>query len=313
MANTVKRVWKSAVARSLIQQHRKQPLPDSRADRMIAQGQKGISPAQCAAFLAKQLRNSDSPTKAVLQPVNLPDVCAKVGLTAHYRPLGVDGLLQETESGYVAVIDSTVKPSRQRFTLAHEIGHLMLYKTTGLSQSFGHVSLAERKGIDSSEVEELCDHFASELIMPSEAWCELISSQGFSLGTLKRLTEMFGVSTTSGACRMVEVSEIDCAIIIWSPIYENNRLAKLTPIRSWVKLPLTQRDVTQSIERNDEALSPGSPFYAFDMKSESVGRISLSLNGTRAEYLAQSDLIDTNRAVSILIPERFRSDVMRRH
>ncbi len=306
MRSTVRRVWQSAVARALLDQKKKQPLPVSRVERMIAQGEKGALPPQCAAGLAKSLISTSNAAR-ILVPVNLIEICQKLGVTVEYRPLAVDGLLQESESGYVAIIDSTAKQTRQRMTLAHELGHLMLYNTTGLVQAFGHVSSSERNTIASSEIEELCDHFASELTMPSDRWRSFIASEGLSVTTLKKLQSLFGVSLTRAAHRLVEISEIECAIIVWLSISENENILRLEPLHSFSKRP---SDV-QALGRDDESARPGSPFYAIEKKMDTVGTISVALNGSKRKYRVQSNPIGTQHVISLLIPDEVRADVMR--
>lgn len=306
-----KRVWKSAVARILTQQQKKQPVPDSVVDRLLAQAQKGLSAPHFVELLAQRLRDSDKPLdNKCLEQVNLADVCAKVGLTVHSQPLSVDALLQEAESGYLAIINSTTSPSRQRISLAHEIGHLTLYQATGLKQAFGHVSPNERRSIESIEVEELCDCFASELTMPSDVWRNVIFREGMSLSTFKKLKAAYGVSTTSAAQRMVEVGSVECAIIIWKPIYKDNLPVRLDPVYCWEKVTSSRNSMPHSLEPIEEHFVAGSPFHVLENRCATSGRISLSLNGVRGRYLAHSDAINETHIMTLIIPERFGWGIM---
>lgn len=303
-----KRVWKSAVARSLVLQHKKQPAPAPIGDQIIVMSQKGISPAGCAALLAKRLyQSAGSLGNRSPKAVDLKVLCDRVGLGVEYRPLVLDGLLQETDSGYLAVINSIDKPPRQRMSLAHEIGHLALYRETGLTQAFGHISVPERKSIDASEVEQLCDHFASELVMPSDEWQDLIKAEGLSLTTLNQLRELYEVSMTDAAPRLAEVAEIalmESAIIIWKPVLENEVAVAMQPIRNWGKLRLGNRFLKQPLCRSSESVLSGSPFYAWENKTTTAGKISLPMMGSAGKYLAQSDLINSKHIITLLLPER---------
>lgn len=301
-----KRVWKSAVARILTRQQKSQPVPDSVTARLLAQAQRGLSASHSVEALAQRLRDSDKqPDKKCLEQVDLTAVCTKVGLAVDYQPLSVDALLQETESGYIAIINSTASQSRQRLSLAHEIGHLTLFQATGLRQAFGHVSPNERLGVESLEIEELCDYFASELIMPSDVWRSVIFSEGMSLSTFKKLKATYGVPTTSAARRMVEVGSVECAVIVWKPFYRDEALIKLDPVHCWEKITSGRNCQPRSIEPIEEFLVAGSPFAALEKRSATSGKISISLNGIKGRYLAHSDVINATHIMTLLIPERF--------
>lgn len=301
-----KRVWRSAVARVLTQQQKKQSTDDSIAGLLLAQIQKGLSASNAAAMLAEKLRNSEKQLdRKSLKQVDLDAICAKIGLAVQYQPLTVDALLQETESGFLAIVNSLAKQSRQRKSLAHEIGHLMLYQATGLIQAFGHISPSERQNNESLEIEELCDCFASELIMPSTIWRHLISTEGLSLPTLKKLKDFYGVSIATASQRMVDISLFECAIIIWIPIYKDNVLIKLDPVRCWEKLTAGKKSQPQSLSLKQEFVVPGSPFHALEKQSMSKGVFSIILPGAKGKYLAYSDIIDKNYIITLLIPQHF--------
>lgn len=308
-----KRIWKSAVARALVLQHKKQPTPAPIGDRIFAQAQKRISADGCAALLAKRLRQSVGFSRTHLpQQVDLAAVCRSIGLEVQYRPLTLHGLLQETKSGYLAVINSIDKPSRQRMTLAHEIGHLALYRETDMTQAFGHITLEERKTIEAVEIELLCDHFASELVMPTDDWETLIKAEGLSLATLNKLKKFFGVSIKDAAdamTRAAEVALINSGIILWKPILENETLVAMRPIENWGNLKLGGRFLEQTLARSTDAIVPGSPFYAWENKILTAGKISLSMTGS-VRYLAQSDVVQSTHVISLILPERTGWEVM---
>lgn len=308
-----KRIWKSAVARALVLEHKKKPTPAPIGDRIIAQAQKGISANGCAALLAKRLHQSVSSSDTHLpHQVDLAEVCRSIGLEVQYRPLTLHGLLQETKSGYLAVINSVDKPSRQRMSLAHEIGHLVLYRETHMTQAFGHITLEERKTNEAVEIELLCDHFASELVMPTDDWETLIKAEGLSLTTLNKLKKRFGVSITDAAdatTRAAEVALLNSGIILWKPILENEIVVAMRPIKIWGNLRLGAKFLEQTLPRNIEALIPGSPFYAWENKVLTAGKISLSMTGS-VRYLAQSDVVQSTHVITLLLPERTGWEVM---
>lgn len=94
-----------------------------------------------------------------------------------------DGLSARINNMPIIVIGNQWTGDRQRFTLAHELGHLVLYKSL-------HPSLEEEK---------CCDRFAGALLLPKEA---LLISMGehrnhIEARELSLLKEEFGISMSS--------------------------------------------------------------------------------------------------------------------
>jgi hypothetical protein len=292
------------VARVLVQQHKDRPRPTSIVERLIARSQKGASASECAAFLAKELLAScQVGAQQSPRQTDLASVSAQIGLSIEYKPLAVDALLQETASGYLAVVDSTTAPARQRMSLAHEIAHLMLYRKTGLQQAFGHISRTERTTVEATEIEQLCDHFARELTMPADIWQQAITNAGLSVTTLLRLRSIFGVSIASAAKRILEISTVDCTFILWQAVFEQGIIAKLDAVKCWGTSDLLEDVLGQNLQHPFDLPTSGSPFLALAQKNISAGRISLSIKGKPRKYLAQSGHIDSTHAVTLLVPE----------
>jgi hypothetical protein len=296
-----KRVWKSAVARMLVQQHRERPVPSDLQDRMIATSQKGFTAAQCAALLASRLAQGHTSDDS---RIDLLALSSKIHLLVEYQPLALEAILQHTDAGFRAVINSTLDAARQRMALAHEIGHVVLYTTTGLSQSFGHISLDERVTSESQEIEDLCDCFADELVMPSKEWGAYIKNQGLSLSTLKELSKTFGVSIMTAAKRMVEVCLLNCMIILWKPLYDDGIMSALQPIHVWTRLPHPYHFLNQTMMRTESDAIPGAPFYAWETQAETAGKLLLSMPGLTGSYLAHSERLSEAEVITLLLPTR---------
>lgn len=124
-------------------------------------------------------------------------------LEAIARRLGVARIMEETlpfEGGLFQlprgelIIKLNAKSPfvRKRFTLAHEIGHLLL-KRPGLRSSCGR----------DAELEKACDAIASELLMPSQDATEYIKSLGQpSPEKLNAIASKYAVSVHSAAIRV---------------------------------------------------------------------------------------------------------------
>ena len=102
-------------------------------------------------------------------------------------------------------------PVRQRFTIAHEIGHYVLHRKSGdLFIDRHHKVFARDKsssrGEDEKEVE--ANAFAAALLMPEELVEEELDRIGFDLGDeadVRELANKFNVSTQSMLFRLTNL------------------------------------------------------------------------------------------------------------
>ncbi|MCA7083524.1 XRE family transcriptional regulator [Cupriavidus sp. DB3] len=106
----------------------------------------------------------------------------------------------------VIVINKNHNGERQRFTLAHELGHLVL--------CFAELSDAEQ--------EKAADRFAGALLMPKEMMTRLLGSHrtSISIGELVELKKIFQVSVASLAVRCSQLGVISKAAYgrLWGQI-----------------------------------------------------------------------------------------------
>lgn len=263
-----KRIWQSAVAQILSKKWNNLPAPD------------------VVAILAQEVRGSKERGRT-----NLEEISASVGVSIQYEPLRVDALLQQTQSGYVAIINSAANKARQRFSLAHEIGHLAMFNATGLRQAFGHLSPSERQNPDSFEVENLCDCFASELLMPLKDWQQHIFEEGISLQVIRNLMHSYGVSMAAATKKVVDADIWHCAIIIWEAVYKSDKLEELKPVQTWTNIALGTSKWPKSMPNSPAFRLPGSPLYALERGTETIGETLLPFDQTTEKYLAQSSIV----------------------
>lgn len=79
----------------------------------------------------------------------------------------VSGLLYRKDGNAIIGVNASHPPTRQRFTLAHELGHFLLHK--GALFVDAKVNFRDKRsgmGIDRDEIE--ANAFAAELLMPEE-------------------------------------------------------------------------------------------------------------------------------------------------
>lgn len=101
----------------------------------------------------------------------------------------------------VIMINSRVALARQRFTLAHELAHLIL----GIEQHVGEkISLNTKR---MSKEEQRVDKFASELLLPKSEMLKLIGKAPFTAKIIERIATKSKVSPLAVAMRLEFLSE----------------------------------------------------------------------------------------------------------
>lgn len=129
--------------------------------------------------------------EVVAPPVPIDLLCAKLGVELQYvgQP-GWDGALT-VEDGFAFIwIDDSVSRTRQRFTIAHELGHLFLHPDS--------VKFRDRitmLGIDPKERE--ANQFAAELLMPEWMLATFMPGR-----TIEELAALFEVSPQAMGIRV---------------------------------------------------------------------------------------------------------------
>ena len=98
---------------------------------------------------------------------------------------------------------------RERFSIAHEIGHLVLHAETSLC----HESDLEDVHSDHNREAE-ANAFAAELLMPRPLLTAYAASRAMSVSTITETATQFKVSATAAAHGLLGVTHEPCAIIM---------------------------------------------------------------------------------------------------
>ena len=123
------------------------------------------------------------------------------------------GFLFKKDGKYKIYIEKKESPERQRFTIAHEIGHHYLghlersdndYRITREDEINKAQIIFDRKGKDSSCDEKDANMFASELLMPKP----LVEYVYNLLFDVVKVATVFGVSTGMAKKRLMELGLI---------------------------------------------------------------------------------------------------------
>lgn len=140
-------------------------------------------------IVAELLRHTTTP------PTDLSAVANGLGVSICVEEINGSGELRRSGSKLEIVCNSQQSVPRQRFTVAHELGHVLIHKI--------HPAANQR----TKEIERLCDLFATELIMPAAAFRQHMHAQ-FSFPDIYSLARLYKTSLLATAHRCAELSNV---------------------------------------------------------------------------------------------------------
>ncbi|SRR6266566_225427 len=143
-------------------------------------------------------------------PVPVEVLASAVGAEVRYEPFPgqLSGMVHRKADGSAIIGINSLHPlTRQRFSIAHELAHLVLHKDEDLhvdeTSSIRFRSELSSRAVDVGEIE--ANQFAAELLMPSKMLFSEIDKLPGDLGTeeaVTKLAERFQVSEQAMTFRL---------------------------------------------------------------------------------------------------------------
>src|SRR5690606_15091493 len=125
----------------------------------------------------------------------------------------------------------TARPERQRFTIAHEIGHLVLHRhlqaAFQCSKQEVHYSQDNAK-----QMEREADNFAANLLMPGDRVSVLLDGPDIDFYRLSEAATEFGVSLEAICLRFVKYTQQRVILIHWDNGFLNYQWRSQSAVRS---------------------------------------------------------------------------------
>lgn len=151
--------------------------------------------------------------KVLRPPVPVEQIAKNLGLNVRFAPLDADisGAILRSNQGIVIGVNSAHHPNRQRFSIAHEVGHYLLHEGIRV-----HIDRDFRVNLRSSESSEGLDRdeiqanrFAAELLMPT-AFLEkdVIRLEEIDDAAIQRLAKRYKVSSQAMEIRLANLGLI---------------------------------------------------------------------------------------------------------
>lgn len=125
-------------------------------------------------------------------PVDVWAIANRLGVVIQeVEPIGWSGAVDSRTLPARIFLDRKDAPTRKRFTIAHELGHLMVHEP---GQAYRDLDF---RGHDRKEME--ANQFAAELLMPKWMLSIALESTG---GSVQRLARLFQVSSDATTVRL---------------------------------------------------------------------------------------------------------------
>lgn len=151
--------------------------------------------------------------KVATRPVNVESIAERLG--AKVVKVDLDdklcGMLHKEAGQHIIGVNSSHSVSRQRFTIAHEIGHLVMHDHL-ISDLHVDKSFSERLYRDGrsktgeDKIEREANRFAAELLMPTELLHEDVSEVLIDLVEgPKELAELYEVSEQAMSIKLMQI------------------------------------------------------------------------------------------------------------
>jgi hypothetical protein len=141
-------------------------------------------------------------------PVNLEALASALGVEAiRYTDLTEDGRTTWVDGRPQVDLRSDRPASRTRFTLAHEIGHILI----DADEAVAH----RTHGLAHDDIETLCDWIAASILMPRDWISSYARRERYTLSLLRVVAHRADVSLAAAAVRMAEVGGRTCMLLRW--------------------------------------------------------------------------------------------------
>ena len=137
-------------------------------------------------------------------PTPVERIAKALGAQIRFAPLDqeLSGMIHIKDDVPIIGVNSLHHPNRQRFTIAHEIGHLLLHRemitsSVHVDKAFPALMRDERSAAGTEQVEIQANQFASELLMPRSMIEAALAGVQFDIdddGPMEQLAKKFRVS-----------------------------------------------------------------------------------------------------------------------
>lgn len=142
-----------------------------------------------------------------LDPFDIEDLLIKLAFNVNREELDGDlsGYIEKRHSGWVIGLNKYQSPRRQRFTMAHELGHYVMHKAHLEKKGRWEDELLMRSD-ERNLIEKQANEFASDLLMPKKEFQAAIKN---GINDVEKLADRFAVSIAAARYRAFKLGYLE--------------------------------------------------------------------------------------------------------
>lgn len=149
-------------------------------------------------------------SKVTKAPVDVLKLAQSQGAVVQFGPMPdeLSGFLYRSGPNEKPIIgvNSLHSETRQRFTIAHELGHMLLHKDEVIIDRKFQVHFRDSRSSSANDIAEIeANFFASQILMPEKFVLQSLTEKAFDLGGeafIEELAMEFNVSLTAMTYRL---------------------------------------------------------------------------------------------------------------
>lgn len=159
-----------------------------------------LTPEANVSFALEDVLRLGERQGVTLFPLDIKSLIRMFNISLEFMILDneISGYLEKGGDGWLIVINRLHHPRRQRFTMAHELGHYILHR----KQQNKFVDEKLFRGVSQNSMETEANRFAAEILMPEPSFRE---KAGSGMGP-EALSEAFEVSSQAVKVRASQLS-----------------------------------------------------------------------------------------------------------
>ena len=144
--------------------------------------------------------------------IDLEAIAWTLGIKVKFRPLdGCEARIIGKCDTAIVTVNSRSTLGRQRFSLAHELGHWEYHRGQHMVCRSDEIGNFSNKA---STAEKRADNYAANLLMPNYLFRPAIKThRQLDFETLRKISDLFGVSITAAAIRFIELGDFPAVLV----------------------------------------------------------------------------------------------------
>lgn len=133
-----------------------------------------------------------------VNPISIAQLMDVKVMSVKFKDTAIDGAVRNVDGDRTIYVKEGLPPARARFTVAHEIGHIIANEDDE-SKSYGYIDYRRQMcGTTGTDEEKFANAFAAALLMPADKVRDAVKF----FESTSSLAEYFGVSSEAMTYRL---------------------------------------------------------------------------------------------------------------